>query len=163
MRVLIYTGLGLLTLTSMSARSNRAHYAAVEVNRFDAAPTLSFPPDYQILMMESLVKEIHFLSKKIEVVREGEPLPENKPTLRITGVVSGFKPGNRTKRALIGLGAGTTSIEVQVKFTDAKTNQVVLERTFKARTWSGIAGGNSTDSAEGIGFKIADKLRWDYF
>jgi hypothetical protein len=160
---LLGAGILLLTLTSLSARSTRPHYAAVEVNRFVADPVVGFPPDYQILMMESLITEIHSLSKKIEVVREGEPLPENKSTLRITGVVTGFKLGSRTKRALIGFGAGAASVEVEVKFTDAKTNQVVLDRKFKARTWSGIAGGNSIDSAEGIGFKIADKLRWDYF
>ena len=97
-RALMAAVILLLTLTSLSARSNRAHYAAVEVNRFAADPALGFPPGYQILMMESLVTEIHSLSKKVEIVREGEPLPENKSTLRITGVVTDFKPGSRTKR-----------------------------------------------------------------
>lgn len=56
---------------------------------------------------------------------------------------------------MIGLGAGATVVEAQVKFSDAATGRVLLNRQVKGVTWTGIAGGDSKSAGESLARKIA--------
>jgi hypothetical protein len=132
----------------------RTPYAALEIDRFVAESGVDFPVDYQIGVVEDLVRVTKRAFKSVEILREGEPLPQGNPVLRITGQITRFKPGNRAKRYLIGFGAGATVVKAHVKFTDAASGQVVLERDLQGITWMGMAGGGS----EGAGDRLAKKI-----
>lgn len=132
----------------------RTRYAAVEIDRFVGENGVTFPPDYQITLVEDLVRETTHSFRNVEIVREGESVPGGKPVLRITGNVTKFKPGSRAKRYLIGFGAGSTVVKAQIKFVDGASGQVLLDREIQGMTWIGIAGGSS----EGAGGRLAKKI-----
>ncbi len=106
-------------------------------------------------MVADIIREVRRVSKSVEIVREGEPLPENRPILRISGAVIEFKPGSRAKRYLIGFGAGSTVVKAQVKFIDAASNRLIMDRAVSGITWMGIAGGSSDSAGDRLGKKVA--------
>jgi hypothetical protein len=132
-----------------------APYTAVEIDRFVAAAGVEFPADYQSALVEDIAREVSLAFPSVIIVRQGEALPSGHAVLRISGTVIEFKPGNRAKRQLIGMGAGATVVEALVWFLDAATGQVLLSRGAKGVTRGGIAGGDSRGAADGLAKKIA--------
>jgi hypothetical protein len=132
-----------------------APYAAVEIDRFVAAAGVAFPADYQSALVEDIAREVSLAFPSVIIVRQGEALPFGHAVLRISGTVIEFKPGNRAKRQLIGMGAGATIVEAQVWFLDAATGQVLVSRGAKGVTRSGISGGDSQGAVDGLAKKIA--------
>jgi hypothetical protein len=130
-------------------------YSAVEIDRFVAAAGVAFPTDYQSALVEDIAREVSLAFPSVMIVREGEAPPSGHAVLRISGTVIEFKPGNRAKRQLIGMGAGATVVETQVWFLDATSGQVLLSRGAKGITRSGIAGGDSQGAVDGLAKKIA--------
>jgi hypothetical protein len=126
-------------------------YTIVEVDRFVAAQGVDFPPDYQIALLEDIIREAKRAAKGIEIVREGESAPPGRTMMRISGTITQFKPGSRAKRYLIGFGAGSTVVKAHVKFTDAASGAVLAEKDLKGLTWIGIAGGSSEGAADRLG------------
>ena len=89
-------------------------FTAVEIDRFVAAAGVAFPADYQSALVEDIAREVSLAFPSVIIVRQGEALPFGHAVLRISGTVIEFKPGNRAKRQLIGMGAGATVVETQV-------------------------------------------------
>lgn len=125
----------------------------MEIDRFGVENGVTFPLDHQITLVEEIIHETKRAFKSVEIVREGEPLPNRKTVLRIIGNVSKFKAGSRAKRYLIGFGAGSMVLKAQVKFVDAASGQLLLDREVKGLTWIGILGG-SERAGEGLAKKI---------
>jgi len=130
-------------------------YTAVEIDRFVAAAGVAFPTDYQSALVEDIAREVSLAFPSVIIVRQGEAPPSEHAVLRVSGTVIEFKPGNRAKRQLIGLGAGATVVGTQVWFLDAATGQVLLSRGAKGITRGGIAGGDSRGAVDGLAKKIA--------
>jgi hypothetical protein len=130
-------------------------YSAVEVDRFVPARGIDFPTNYQIALTEDIAREVSLAFQTAIVVRQGEPAPYGQALLRISGVVTRFKPGSKIKRQLIGFGAGATEVKTQVWFIDAATGQVLLNREAKGITWTGLAGGDSQAAGDSLAKKIA--------
>jgi hypothetical protein len=154
----------LLTLSSAAANifaqtRQTTPYAIVEIDRFVAEQGVGFPPDYQIALVEDIVREIKRVSKSIDIIREGEPLPPGRAAMRISGTITQFKPGSRAKRYLIGFGAGSTVVKAHVKFTDAATGDVLVEKDLRGVTWVGIAGGSSQSAADRLGRYVASAAK----
>ncbi len=104
-----------------------ALYSAVEVDRFVAARNVTFPPDYQSALVDDIAREVSLIFETVIILRQGDTAPSGHPVLRISGTVVQFKPGNRTKRSLLGF-AGGADVEALVNFSDAATGQVLLSR-----------------------------------
>jgi hypothetical protein len=136
-----------------------ATYFVVEVDRFVAEGGVVFPPDYQITLVEDIIRETKHTFKSVEIVREGEALPDGKAVLRLAGKITEFKPGNRAKRYLIGFGAGATKVKARVKFIDAKSGDVILDRDLEGITWIGVMGGSSEGAGHQIAKTIVDTAR----
>jgi hypothetical protein len=132
-----------------------APYMAVEIDKFVAAPGVAFPTDYQSALVEDIAHEVSLAFETVIITRQGDAAPYGHAVLRISGTVTDFKPGNRRKRQVIGLGAGATVVEAQVKFSDAATGRVLQNRQVKGVTWTGIAGGDSKSAGESLARKIA--------
>jgi Domain of unknown function (DUF4410) len=143
----------LVSVRGPSAAAQPGPYSAIEVDRFVPAPTVAFPADYQSALVDDLAREASLKFQSI-ILREGQSAPSGYVVLRISGRVTRFKPGNKTKRYLIGFGAGATVVEAQVSFTDAGTGKVLLTRTVKGVTWTGLAGGDSKSADESLARKI---------
>jgi Domain of unknown function (DUF4410) len=141
--------------------AKRPPYLAVEIDRFVVENGVNFPIDYQVALVEDIIREMKRAFKSVEVLREGEPLPDGKMVLRITGNVIKYKPGSRAKRHLIGFGAGSTVVKAQVKFVDAKSGQVLLDREAQGLTWIGFLGGSSEGASGGLAKKIVGFAKSD--
>ena len=142
-----------------ASAQEHATYLVVEVDRFVGEANVAFPADYQIGLVEDLIRELKHTFKSVQIVREGETLPEGKAVLRLTGKVTEFKPGSKVKRYLIGYGVGATVVKAQVKFIDAKSANVILDRELKGVTWIGVMGGNSEGAGHQIAKTIVDTAR----
>jgi hypothetical protein len=136
-----------------------APYAHIEVDRFVADQGVDFPPDYQIALVEDIIRETARASKGITILREGEPNPPGRAIMRISGTITEFKPGSRTKRYLIGFGAGSTVVKAHVKFTDAVSGEVLAEKDLKGLTWIGVAGGSSESAADRLGKHVVSAAK----
>jgi hypothetical protein len=152
---------GLVTVLGAEKKSG-THCQYVQVDRFGVAEGVDFPADYQIGVMEDLIKEFQKTKKLAGVLREGEALPEGKQVLLVTGTVTKFKKGSRAKRYLVGFGAGATVVTAQVKYSDATSKQVLLERKADGKVWIGGMGGNSAGATSGLAKEIV-KVAKDKF
>jgi Domain of unknown function (DUF4410) len=138
-----------------AAQPPPAPYTAVEVDKFVAAPGVDFPLDYQSALAEDLARQISVLFQTAAIVHPGDTVPYGEALMRISGVITRFKPGSKMKRQLVGFGAGATVVEARVWFIDAATGEVLLNRTVKGVTWSGIAGGDARSTGNSLAKKIA--------
>jgi hypothetical protein len=144
-----------ISYASVAAEGGQnAAYSTVEIDRFVSEAGVDFPADYQISLVEDLARELKRTFKSVDIIREGEPPQQGKGALRITGVVTQFKPGSRAKRYLIGFGAGATVVEAQIKFIDVPSGEVQFESTVQGTTWIGIAGGGSDSAGDRLAKKI---------
>jgi hypothetical protein len=78
-----------------------------------------------------------------QVLHAGETAADNAPTVRVIGTLTEFKAGSRTKRYLVGFGAGKSKVTAHVKFLDAATGQVLFEQDVKGDVVMGVFGGDS--------------------
>jgi hypothetical protein len=144
-----------ISYASVAAEGGQnAPYSTVEIDRFASETGVDFPADYQISLVEDLAREIKRTFKSVDIIREGEPLPQGKGALRITGAVTQFKPGSRAKRYLIGFGAGATVVKAQIKFIDLPSGEVHFESTVQGTTWIGLAGGSSDSAGDRLAKKV---------
>ena len=132
----------------------KGKFEYVQVNRFDVAQGVEFPADYQLTMTEDLVKNLEKTKALKQVMRQGEKLPEGAPVLRIEGTVTKYKKGSQAARYLVGFGAGATVVEAQVKFYDAVTNALLLEKKVDGKVVMGVMGGKSEGANNGVAKEI---------
>ena len=146
--------LTLLGLCAIVAAQPRTFYPAVEIDRFVAERGIQFPPDYQITLIESMIRQSKRKFKTTEIIREGETIPEGKRVLRIAGTIIEFKPGSRKKRYFVGLGLGRTVVRANVKLTDVASGELLVEFNASGILVAGFAGGNSEDAGDHLAEKI---------
>lgn len=118
----------------LNAAQLPAPYTAVEVDRFVAAPGVAFPADDQDALAGDTAREISLAFPTVLIVRQGQPAPYGHALLRISGVVSRFKPGGGPKRLWLGFGAASAFLEAHIWFIDASTGQVLFNRQVKGVT-----------------------------
>jgi hypothetical protein len=131
-----------------------APYTAVEVYPFATSSGVAFPAEDQSALAEDIAREISVAYETVVIVRPGEIAPTGRPVLRISGVVTRFKPGSRTERYLIGFGAGATVVKAQVRFTDAATGQILLRREVTGLNWTRNTDGNFQHAGDSLAGKI---------
>jgi hypothetical protein len=145
----------LYCLVATAAGQPAALYSAVEIDRFIADRGVAFPADYQSALVDDIAREISVEFPTIIALRQGDPTPLGHAVLRISAAVTEFKPGSRAKRFLIGFGVGATVVRARVRFIDAASGQVVLEREMSGSTWTSVGGGDSQGAADSLARKIA--------
>jgi hypothetical protein len=112
---------------SLSAAQPPSPYSAVEIDRFVPNRGVTFSPNDQSALVDDIAREVSLLFETVIILRQDDAAPSGRAVLRISGTVIQFKPGNRTKRSLLGFGGGAV-LEVLVNFSDAATRQVLLSR-----------------------------------
>ena len=141
----------------LCAGLNAAHlpapYSAVEVDRFVPQGGVAFPADYQNALADDTAREISLAFPTVLIVRQGQPAPYGHALLRISGVVSRFKPGSGAKKLWLGLGSGSGFLDAQVWFIDGTTGQVLFNRQVKGITR--VSEGGDFQAADTVARKIA--------
>lgn len=151
------------TAQKKSGNTTEKKYQYVQVNRFDVQPGVDFPPDYQLTIVEDLNKEIEKIKGVKQVLRDGEPLPEEQPVLLITGTITKYKKGNQAERYLVSFGAGATVIDAHIKCYDVATKEVLLEQDVDGKVVMGVMGGKSEGANNGLAKEIAKDVKKTFF
>jgi hypothetical protein len=122
------------------------HYQNIEVADFDVKEGVKLPPDYIKPMMDEIVSRLGDMKKFKRVLRPSDtPADSAAPSLKLTGTVTEFKAGSRTKRYLGGFGAGKTRVITQIKFIDKTTGAVL----YAGEASGGVSWGNVRRRFEG--------------
>jgi hypothetical protein len=154
--VVLAAALYAAVLGPSAAGQSHAPYSAVEVDPFVADRGVAFPMDYQSALVEDIARETSVVFKTAIIMREGDATPFGHAVLRISGTVIRFNARYRAKKSLLGFGAGTTTVQAQVRFADASTGQVLLIHAVKGTIDSPGAG-------DSIGRKIAKLCDANHF
>jgi hypothetical protein len=63
---------------------------------------------------------------------------------------------------MVGFGAGKTKIVAHVKFVDAATGNVQLEKNVDGKVWIGFMGGESIGATKGLAKDVAKLARKNF-
>jgi mRNA-degrading endonuclease HigB of HigAB toxin-antitoxin module len=139
-------------------------YQVIEVANFDAPAETKFPAESVKPLMDEIVSKLVGLKKFKQVVPPGETATDNAaPTLQLVGAITKYEPGSRAKRYVISMGAGKTRVVTHLKYIDKATGQVVFESDASGAVSWGLFGGSSKDSLTGVGKKVAEITKHNFF
>jgi Domain of unknown function (DUF4410) len=138
----------------LNAASPPQPYTAVQIDRFVPAAGIAFPFEYRTALVENIAREMSVEFPTVIIVRQDSPAPAGQPLLRVSAVITEFKPGNRAKRVLIGFGAGATVVRALVRFTDASSGQLFLDRELKGTTFMDTSANDAQAAADSLARKI---------
>jgi len=152
-----------LAIPAGGAGKSAGKYSCVQVNRFDVEQGVDFPADYQLGMVEDMVKQVGKVKGVQQVLREGEKAPEGQAVLLITGTVTKFKKGSQAARYIVGFGAGSTVVTAQIKVYDAATKELLLDRKVDGKVVMGVMGGKSEGATNGLAKEVAKVTKEKFF
>ena len=139
-----------------NSKKTKGQFERAEVVNFEVKEGVEFPQHYLTTMNAEIVAQLQAKKRFKEVVAAGgSPSAASNSTLRVTGVVTKFKAGNRTTRYLVGFGAGKTKIVAHVKFINGATGETVLEKDVDGKVVIGMFGGESIGATRGLAKEIA--------
>ncbi len=138
-----------ILLVAWAARADqqtvREKYRVVQVDRFEVAEGVSFPAEYLPALQEDIIRRLQKSKTFDEVLRPGEsPAKASAAVLRLSGTITGFKPGSRAKR-YIGFGMGKTEIFARLTYSDCATGQTLIVEQVHGVLTGGFAGGKSSN------------------
>lgn len=142
----------------------KGHYKSIGVSQFTAEQGAKIPPDFLVAIANELTEQLR-KTKKFELVflEASNPARVPEPALVLTGIVSEYRAGSRAMRYLVGFGAGKTKVVADVKLTDRKTGQVVLEDKVDGKVVIGVLGGDSMGAAKGLAKEVAKVAKKNLF
>jgi hypothetical protein len=139
-------------------------YQQIEVAKFEVKEGVQFPESYLTTLMGELVAQLQETKLFKQAAREGESQGvADAPTIRLTGVVTEFKPGSRAKRYVIGFGAGKTKVVADVKFIDKATGEVLYQGLVDGKVIIGFFGGESQGATRGLAKEVAKVTKQKFF
>jgi len=128
----------------------------VVVDAFTQAAGVELPYDVKQLQA-GLVADLKVqIGKEFEFVTEAPPA---RQVYRLSGEITGWRPGNAAKRIVIGLGSGREATDLHFRVTDG-SGQVVIdsEDTIRTNFYSQQAGSVGT-LVHPIAQKIAERIK----
>ncbi len=154
----------LMAQDTKNTKEVKGKYQNIEVGSFDIKSGVEFPPDSLKVMMPEIVDELKKLKKFKQVSSEGETKTETTDaTIRLSGTITKYKPGNRTARYLVGFGAGAAKVVAHVKFTDSTTGEVLFEKDVDGKVIMGVFGGDSNGATRGLAKEVAEVAKKKFF
>jgi Domain of unknown function (DUF4410) len=127
------------------------------VNAFTVAQGIELPYDMKLLQTQ-LVAELKVELKDYSVISEPPSAPEGT-VYALSGVITGWRPGNAAKRMFVGMGSGREASDIEFHIADS-SGKKVLERkeTIRTNFYSQGAGSSGT-LAHPIALKVADRIK----
>jgi|GEM_PF-1488519 len=158
-----------------SSKEVKGKYQSIEVAEFDVKEGINFPMTWIDAIKSDIVYELkkQNLFKQVSVAAKASSETKtetseaktetSEATIRLVGTVTKYKPGSRAARYLIGFGAGTTKVVTHVKFIDAATGDVLLEKDVDGKVIIGLMGGDSTGATRGLAKEVAKVAKKKFF
>ncbi len=167
---------GVSCVTAIRSQDKKVIYQDVKVTTFEIKPETEFSESMRDVMMSEIVDEL-MKTKKFSSVQnvsakesvetstidnsaktksQIETIPGDS-VLRLTGIVTEFKKGNRTARYLIGFGAGRAKVKAHIKVVDS-AGKVLLEKDVDGNVVIGLFGGDTNGITRGLAKEIAKDI-----
>lgn len=138
----------------------KGKFRVIEITPFAITDGVELPANVLGLLTEEVVSQLVESKKFTSVIRSGEALePAAGPVVRLVGTVTEFSKGNRAARYFVGFGAGRAKIKALVKFTDASTNEILLEDDVDGNVVMGTLGGESSGAMRGLAKEVAKVVK----
>jgi hypothetical protein len=112
------------------------------------------PPYFQSELVQRLRAAGIF--ERVVNLSETEFTPGAQRALRLEGAITKLAPGSRALRYFVGFGAGASKAQMETRFVDMQTGQVVLVTADRREAAFGVFGG---DSEEHLKEAISDMAR----
>jgi len=128
----------------------------VVVKPFSVVSTLRWPYD-AVQLQAQIVAQLSFKATRFQVSTE---IPvDAAPVYTLQGEVLAWRPGNKAKRVMVGMGAGREAAEVHYYLTDASGKHVFDSTdTIRAALWTNAYGSSVGQLAQPLADKIAKRL-----
>ncbi len=144
-------------------------YLVLEINRFDVnredysskeAERAGRMPDEALDTIERILITEFTQTKLLPTVRKASgPGDGQEMVLELGGKVVDWLAGSKTKRLLVGLGAGQQKIEVDCVLKDKATGTILGQERILDRKVAGWAGGNEDKGMRDFADKVAKFIR----
>lgn len=131
--------------------------STIVVRAFTLASGVSWPYDMKQMQAQTVAEMQSKLVNKFKVTAE-MPGGENR-VYTLDGEVKEWHPGNRAKRALVGMGSGRETAKIRYWLSD-QTGKKVLEKedTIRAEFWNNVYAGSVGELAHPFADKIAGRI-----
>ena len=127
----------------------------IVVDAFTLADGVEMPYDVKQLQAGLAADLKVQIGKEFEIVTEGPPA---RQVYMLTGVITGWRPGNAAKRILVGMGSGREATDLHFRVTDGSGRAVVDSKdTIRTNFYSQQAGSVGT-LVHPIAQKIAKRI-----
>jgi len=148
------------TASQMTARTVKDSFDTIEIDLFENQKDSQFPPEYLDPLQKEIAKQLAKAKAFREVVMAGQaPTTPNARVLRLTGLITNYKPGSRAERYLGLGGVGAAEIDSKVSFVDSSSGQVLMSQDLRALLTGGTFGGKSEDAVKDYARQIVIKVK----
>ncbi len=143
-------------------------YEVLEIANFLLKSEEPLPADRAYTIFGDLSRELDKKTKFRQFVTNYTEAPSERwslegdataPTLVLSGVITEYQPGSRTKRYMVGFGAGKTRAYCLFRLVDKETGEVVFERMENGSISWGLFGGREAGAMKEIGEDIAKAIK----
>jgi len=148
------------TSSQTTPRTVKDSFDTIEVDLFENQKDSQFPAEYLAPLQKEIVKQLVNAKAFREVVMAGQaPATPNARVLRLTGLITNYKPGSRAVRYMGLGGVGAAEIDSKVSFVDSSTREALMSQDLRALLTGGAFGGKSEDAVKDYARQIVIKVR----
>jgi hypothetical protein len=131
-------------------------YHIVQVDSITVQADVQFPAEYLTKLQDEIGKELVKQKEFQEVIAPGQsPANPGAPMLRLGAEITGYTPGNKAERYIIGFGAGSTQVDAKISFLDGDTGRTAMTEDLRAVLAAGLFGGAAEDVVKDFARQIA--------
>jgi len=134
------------------------NFSVLEVERF-ATNVQEVDQEALSGIPDEIVKKVSDLRKFREVTRSTD---SSVGVLVMKGTILSYEKGSRTKRYLLGLGAGKAYVTVQCVLINKATGQEIFKGNFEGELAGGFFGGGSGGAEKGVASAVSDYFKKNY-
>lgn len=132
--------------------------AAVIVREFSVSQKTGWPYDVKQLQSQT-VAELRAKTGEHMDVLIGPPATARAHTYTLAGEVTSWRPGNRAKRMMVGMGSGRETAEIHYWLSDEQGKKIFEHKdTIRAEFWGNAYAGSVGELAHPFASKIAARL-----
>jgi Domain of unknown function (DUF4410) len=144
--------------SSSAAASEISSRPALIVQEFSVSDKTGWPYDVKQLQSQT-VAELRSRSAEHLDVLVGAPATARVHSYTLAGEIVAWRPGNRAKRMVLGMGSGRESAEIHYWLTDEQGKRVFEHKdTIRAEFWGNAYEGSVGQLAHPFASKISSRL-----
>lgn len=138
--------------------SQIASRGALIVREFGVSNKVGWPYDIQQMQTQTIAELRAKSGEHLDVLIDAPATPRTH-TYTLEGEIVSWRPGNRAKRMMIGMGSGRESAEIHYWLTDNQGKKIFEHKdTIRAEFWGNAYQSSVGELAHPFASKIAERL-----